>query len=105
MKGRVAWSQVAPLVHQMADNIVDAIHESREGEYSIREEWVASVKRVALNRRAACKDAEQEIWEAARKYQKLMSTTGVFSEATADGDFEKQLKLSVQAHLGVCRHL
>ena len=37
---------------------------------------------------------DEKIWAAARRYQKLMTSTGIFSRATADGDFEQQLRLS-----------
>ena len=47
-----------------------------------------------MSTRRMRKAANEEIWAAARRYEKLMTTTGVFSPVTADGNFEKQLKLS-----------
>ena len=91
---RPEWSRVASLVHRMSDPIVDHANESREKEFGSKEEAAAEQRNQHMSTRRMRKAANEEIWAAARRYEKLMTTTGVFSPATADGNFEKQLKLS-----------
>ena len=91
---RPEWSRVASLVHRMSDPIVDHVNESREKEFGSKEEAAAELRDQHMSTRRMRKAANEEIWAAARRYEKLMTTTGVFSPATADGNFEKQLKLS-----------
>jgi hypothetical protein len=96
--GRVPWKRVASLTHAMAESAINMKHESREPEYENRREELKAKSREYADaedgRKRQRGKVDEKIWAAARRYQKLMTSTGIFSRATADGDFEQQLRLS-----------